>query len=419
MSTRNLMVRTLLSLAVLAIPLSSYAGSGLRLEAAQGGDLIPSRLMASDVSAAVPPAGREPITFSWTLDASARLTSPLGPLSAASREHWVQATGAELERGVPLFTLAPGAVVRLSPATPGATMPQAGSLELTNTKGETHAGNAAFESLASAEQLAAAGMDLPAGSLAFRLRPELGSAGLILRTASGSVPATDRYLVHVLDAGSAVELRLTTARGVYLEGQRLVATLEAGTGVTRLPLGEVTGFVTSPAGRAWPLTFSAGANGKLRGELALSGSDAAAPGLWEIHTAAQGKANGQSFRRNARVAFAVSLPTARLVGTVERLAQTASATLEVKLGVEAASAGRYEVRGVLFGTDASGALRPAVVAHSAAWLEPGTSALSLSFDASALSGAGLKAPFEIRQLELRDQGHMSLLEHRTRGLVIE
>ncbi len=384
----------------------------------QAGDLVPGRLIAAKPFPGLNPS-RESVTFSWALPPETRLSSPLSALSAASREHWVQVTGAELESGVPLFTLSPGAVVRLSPLAAGTAVPDAANLVIEDTKGARHGAGAAFEALASADQLAAAGMEVAAGSLAFRLRPEVGAAGLVLRSAPGVVAAADRFVVHVLDAGSSVEAQLTSGRAVYLDGELLVATLTAGDAHTRLALREVTAFVISPSGQAWPLRFAPSPGGRLSAELRLDARAAAAPGPWQIEVAALGEASGQPFRRNARVAFGVSAPTARLSGEVGELRRPAIGGLEVQLGVETSTAGRYEVRAVLYGTDNQGGLKPAAVAHGAAWLEAGPGTLGLHFDAKALAGAGLKAPYELRQLELRDQGRMSLLEHRARAWVME
>ena len=77
---------------------------------------MPSRLVAApDGAAAVPDISREPVTFSWALDPEAPLAEPR-PFTAESREHWLRATAAELARGVPLYTLAPEALVRINPA---------------------------------------------------------------------------------------------------------------------------------------------------------------------------------------------------------------------------------------------------------------------------------------------------------------
>ena len=84
--------------------------------------------------------------------------------------------------------------------------------------------------------------------------------------------------------------------------------------------------------------------------------------------------------------------------------------------MDAASEGRYEVRGLLYGLDREGRLRPAATGHAAAWLPAGKGALTLRFDAATLKSSGLTGPWELRGLELRDQGRLGLLERRQRAL---
>ena len=58
------------------------------------------------------------------------------------------------------------------------------------------------------------------------------------------------------------------------------------------------------------------------------------------------------------------------------------------------------------------------VAHSAAYLAAGHGALELAFDRELVAASGLRAPFEVRDLRLIDQGNMGLLHRQARGLVI-
>ena len=80
--------------------------------------------------------------------------------------------------------------------------------------------------------------------------------------------------------------------------------------------------------------------------------------------------------------------------------------------------GRYEARGVLYATAADGTLRPAGIAHSAAWLEAGTGSVELAFGREVLDGSELGTPFEVRDLRLIDQVSMGLLHRQERALEI-
>ncbi len=123
-------------------------------------------------------------------------------------------------------------------------------------------------------------------------------------------------------------------------------------------------------------------------------------GLWELHVSAT-DANG--IQRDVKTAFAASYPTARFDGSVERSNAT------YRLGIEAASSGRYEASAVLYGTGKKG-LVPVATSATAQWLESGASSIDLEFDAALIKAAGVDAPFVLRSVTLKDQSRMALLE---------
>ncbi|HYH46618.1 MAG TPA: DUF4785 domain-containing protein, partial [Thermoanaerobaculia bacterium] len=280
-----------------------------------------------------------------------------------------------------------------------------------------HAGAAALEQSVTAEQLAAAGSPFPEGTAAFRLRADLGTGRFLLRVpdlAAGS----ERYVIHVLDRASDLELAAGSGRIAYLAGDVLTVETELLQGGRRLPvqtLREVTGYLVAPNGEARPVRFQQTLTGAWRASAPLTGT--AAPGaLWEVEVTARGEQAGRTVLRGVRTAFAVAAPTARFTGLATP--QGDAGRPAVSLEVETAAAGRYEARGVLFGTDARGELKPAAVAHAAAWLEPGRGRIELAFDPATLAEAGLGAPFEVRDLQLLDQGRMGLLHRQAWGLVL-
>ncbi len=415
---RNLALVTVLCAAT-AVP--AVAAPTARLLPARPGDLVPSAVVAAPAQRGLATSEDAPVQFSWPLAAEADLAPRQAAFQAESREHWLRFTGAELARGVPVATTAPGALVRLNPAAANtaAAKIEPASLRLRDAAGSEH-GVAAFDQIATAEQLAAAGASFPAGTLALRLRPEVGAGRLTLTWAAGSQDPAGVYVLHVFDRESPAALTLAADRPAYLDGEALTVHLALQAGAERLAVAEASAFVTSPAGRAWPLAVSADGKGGLVGRLTIDAREPFAPGLWEVEVQASGSLGGLPVLRNARTAFAATLPTARLSGAAQAVADDAAKSgVAVRFGVEVASAGRYEVRGVLYGTDPSGNLRPMAAAASASRLEAGAATLELRFEASALAGGALQAPFEVRQLELRDQGRLALLEQRARGAVVK
>src|SRR5699024_3716479 len=129
----------------------------------------------------------------------------------------------------------------------------------------------------------------------------------------------------------------------------------------------VNGMVSAPDGETWPLTFKPTTNG-LVATFTPDASHSRGPELWQARAFVSSGKGQQAILRDARTAFAVSAPTARLNGTLH-VEQNDGLHFEVGLKVRDAS--RYALTGVLYGTNAAGELRPAAMAQSAVWAEPG------------------------------------------------
>lgn len=397
--------------------LTAGAFAQKRLLPTRAGDLSAARLLAPlpAKSAAVP---RQAVSTSRALDPEIELRAA-EPFTSRSREYWVEVSGAELGHGVRLYNLEAGALVRINPF-PGAGVGTKAAIdplavELVDAAGHVHTKGSGMERRVTAEQLEAAGLPFPAGTTAFRLAPELGADRVELRV--GELADDARYVVHVLDAGSDVELTLKTLRANYLHGDTLVVEAVLARGDERLQARRLAGFVTSPAGRAWPVEFRATRTGAYRARLKLDALETPSPGLWEVQATADGVVDGKAVLRGARTAFAAAVPAAGLTGDVEL--RSADGALEVRLGLRSAAAGRYEVSGVLYGTDAAGQLKPLAVSRSASWVEAGRGVLALRFDPEVLPADGFGAPYEVRDLRLADQGRMAVLHQQARALRID
>lgn len=367
-------------------------------------------------AAAVP---TEAVSMSWALGADKAIDAAPQGFVATSKEYWVDVTAKDLSQGVSLFTQAPGALIRLNPA-PGekglAGLPlDPSALTVIDPAKRAFTDGSAMELMATAQQLKAAGSPFVEGTAAFRLRSELGAGTFTLKAAGLS---GGHYVMHVLDRQSPVELAVKSLASDYLHGQQLHLEASLQADGLKVAMGDVDGFVVSPAGRTWPVRFAATGQGSHKASLALDALEAPAPGLWEAHVAAQGLADGLAVRRYTKVAFNVAVPSARLSGGAEKVAML-NGGLAVRFGVTTVAASRYEVRGVLYGTAADGGMQPIAVAHSADWLEAGDHGIVMSFDRPLVEGSGLSAPFEIRDLRLIDQGTMGTLHRQARGVLLQ
>lgn len=383
-------MRTLLFTALAAASFTALATQPLL--PAGGNDQVPLRVVSLPA-----PTGqfeRAPVSFSWALDPAIALAEP-APYLAESREYWQTVDAAELGNGVDIDLSAPGALIRVSPGR-GAKKLTFSDLQL--------AGNgraARLEKTASDAELQAAGMDVEAGTAVVRVGRENARGRYKLRIPK----ASGRYVVHVFEPDSTVVLKARANRNHAVVGETVtvdIALSDAGSAIA----AKAEALLVAPDGDSQPVAVTQGVGGRLSASVRLPAMAAATPGLWEL----QVFASGDGLQRDARTAFAVAQPTARLKGDYAFNTQL----LRVALPVEAGSPGRYEARGTLYASGPDRSLQPVAQAHVAAWFESGDGMLVLDFDRKHLP-AGYGAPFEVRQLELHDQTRMAPLEIRGRG----
>jgi len=369
---------------------------------AQPGDLVAERTISAERSV-VANDERQPLTWFQPVAADEPLSFAVQPHQAESREYWQRVDAAQLQAGYALALTSPSAVVMVSPGVRSRAL-DVGQVQILRN-GQALAFEQAADTLVDAATLRQAGMEVAAGSIGFRLRPGLeGDAMLRIERASGD------YLVHVLEPESRHVLGLRAGTDTVHAGASLQAALQL-TGGTRLDAA--TALLVAPDGRSWNMDL--GRNGS-QARLQLPTDVPAQPGLWQIHASTAAIDGQLAFQRDARTAIAVVVPTARLDGSLQRQANRREGGLVLGIGIEVATAGRYELRGVLLGTDADGAEVPVGVAHAANWLEPGSRTLNLSFPADAV--AAVSAPWHLRDLRLSDQSAVAVIERRDRAAII-
>ncbi len=415
----------MLSAVAIAVVVSGMAVPGTAQESLQllspaKQDLVSAKLLIPMNDKSAVTLEREPVVFTWPLSADEKIEPAPQVHRSKSRSYRLRVSAAELAAGVMLPTESPGAYVHLSPLADVDTA-QLYAIDPMNLEISPHGGKAldvgaGMELLVDAEELQAAGAPFPAGTSAFKVRPELGSGELKLRAPQLRVDDEVGYMIQVLERDSTVVLDLGTDQVTYLTGQLLAAEAVL-LGGKNLRIEQISGHLRSPAGDIVKLEMERTDTGSYRARLPLHSKIAAAQGLWEIEVRISAKAGELQVRRDVRTAFGYAVPTARLTGLVS--VPKAANGLMASLGVDVAGAGRYEVRGVLLGTDSNGALQPLAMMHSAAWLEPGAGELKLVVDREVLESSALAAPYEVHDLRLLDQGRMGLLHHQARGFIIE
>lgn len=377
-------------------------------------DLRAERL--SGTAPVAPPsrhAESEPVSYAWPLSIDRSEPTPAGP-SMTSRQYFVDTDGRRLEKGLKLPLSAPGAIVRISAlhAGRGALLDAAG-LEV-NVDGRSRPmtqGGGGLE-LLSGRDLQAQGLSVPSDSLAFQL-PKQGQPDSFQLRLAGA-PADQALVVHVFEPESDWVAQLSAPRHNYLAGGEIELDIGLVNGEDRYAAQSIQAVLVSPdAAHDWPLEVTEDGFG-LKGAAPLNLPEAG-EGLYEVHAYVQGRQGDTLIRRDVKVAVSLAAPTARLS---EDISSRDAAGLSVDLGVEVAQAGRYQVSGQVWGTAPDGSLKPLAMAQSAAVLEPGEGRLQLDVPADLLAGSALSAPFEVRELQLLDQGRMTVLESRSNGFTI-
>ncbi len=393
------------ALALALVAFGANAADRIALLPAVQSDLVVTRL-AVEKSAVAADVERAPVDFAWAIDSNEKLAAST-PFAAQSREFWTTLDQGELAKGYRFTTTAPGALVRISPAGGEKAAVAVSGLSL-RINGHDVGASSAIIASADAAQLKAAGAAFSDGTLAFRLAHDLGAGEVevIAKQAKG------RYLVQVFEPDSSLALNLQASTDHALAGGDLTLTATLANGDAQLTAKSLGGVVTSPDGKSYNVRFKRGSDGQYRAKVALPENAGNGMELWEAHTFAVGKVGGALVPRDAKTSFAVSRPTAKL-GSQAQVDTTAG--VKVSLPVEAASSGRFEVRGVLYGTAKDGSLKPFAVGHAARWMEAGKADITLKFG-SNLVPAGIAAPFELRDVSLNDQSRLGQLETRSRAL---
>lgn len=422
------MLRQLLTLSLTVFGSAALAQS-VQLQPATFSDLQPNQLVSSRTALPSVNNSQDSVEFSWPVTSTALLGAQEQPHVQQSRQYWLDASGTQLAAGVEISTTAPGAIVRISPLEPDSKSAAFSQQDITlSIQGNRLNTGEGIEHLADQQSLNAAGASFSEGTVAFRLSESLG-AGSISVQAANAAAVSDQFVVHVFEPNSPAVLNLQADRGNYLAGHSLNATLSLQGIAHQLSAGDIQGYLSSPdVSVSLPVSFTANRNGGFDASVQLPQSAGNGHGLWSLHAFINTRdANGLTVIRDAKTALAVAAPTARLNGQASMttaqsgsgskgIAATNNSGMQFTLGMDVAVAGRYEISGVLYGTAKNGQLQPLAVSQSAAWLNAGQGQLNLSFDPDLLAASGLSAPFAVRDLRLKDQSRLSLLETRQQGL---
>lgn len=330
--------------------------------------------------------------------------------SVASNEYWFTVSGDALNQGIPLTISQGGAVIRLAPRadmSSGALF-HAPAIEPTSLKLSAPKGAQVpdlMRSMANADALASAGMNDDSSALLLSSAAPAGEYRLKARTA---VDPRSQYLVNVKEKGSPLLLHLSAPMGLSL-GQSLAGSL-ALDGLGQLNAANAR---LRQGAKELPLELTL-ENGSFSAAMPDGFMPESAAELSELLIDVHSQVDGVNVKRTIKTAFKHFVPSGRVLPETQVHWQ-GKTPVAVTFNLELAEAGRFALSAVLTGTDSSG--REVAIHSSAAarWFdESGSLTLPLSRD--LIEASGLEAPFQIRELELKDQGQMAILSFQDKAL---
>ncbi|SHE92539.1 protein of unknown function [Microbulbifer donghaiensis] len=326
-----------------------------------------------------------------------------------SRVFFRKVSGAELNRGAELVIEAEKAVIQISPLDRGnngkrvvnSDIPR--GMTLSNGTERRRVDDDSIALYRKSQGLRENFPDFYGRAHVMRVPAEMGRGKFTLQ-ANGNARADAEYIVYVLDKHSDTALEVQTPRKRFARGGNLV--LEARpSGSAGAKLESIATTLIAPNGQRYDVSGQMSANG-YRVSWPIKADAPSVPGeLWRIEVRSTLRnARDEAIERVAVVAADIFLQTAK-ISAVDGGAQ------KLNLSVDVRDAGRYEVRALVFGRDGAGEYKPILLAYQAEWLDAGLREMQLPIDQSKLEASGLKAPYEVRNIQFLDQGRMSVLEY--------
>jgi hypothetical protein len=352
------------------------------------------------------------VHFSQRISTNKPISFKAKGYTSISDEYWFEATGKQLKTGVELAISTPGALVRLSgkhakdkysPQTKGID-PSSVQLFKNNKKLSTP-----FSQKVSQQEFATA--NIFPNSSAMKLKSELGKGVFTLKV-NDYLDDNQRYVVNVKEKNAEHKLHLSLAKQSYIQGEKINFTSQlkaTSTNKQILTQGRPAAYIKTLSGGRMMLNFTQNGN-----EFEFTVPTSLAPTkrgqLFELYVETETKTKGLKVKRNAKVAFSVAQPTARIEGVAKLNQDNPTVTSFVDINLQVVSEGRYEISAMIYGSRGKKLSLPFMLSRSAYYLTPGEHTVKLQLDTNIIRDSGLKAPFTVKNIRLMDQSRMALLQ---------
>ncbi|MBA2656061.1 MAG: DUF4785 family protein [Tatlockia sp.] len=341
-------------------------------------------------------SSQETMTISWPLSSLNLDHDTLHQQS--SRKYQIKVSLKQLQQGVSIHTLAPKALIRISPVNPQSTLKPTFQIKSTNSlKLSLMDASSLFAKEEGLKETA-----FTENTLAIaKLKPELGSGEFILSSPDKTLTkaeAEDSYFIQVFDANSTTELSIRTDKARYQWGDNLKAIFSLHDKNTNHLIETIDVFLTNPEGEKIPLKPEPNEDGSYEVSYPLVSEKNDNGENWYITSSVSGMVGKRKVERQSHSAFSYTIPSAALRSLKKNPEKAFGFTAEI----EVATASRYALQAVLFGTDAQGKLHPIQTAQTASWLTEGLNNFNFSFDSNLKSD--YKEPYYLGYLRLTDYG---------------
>lgn len=321
-----------------------------------------------------------------------------------SKKYSVNTTFKEIEKGLDLYTQAPGAVIRIS------------SIPSTNKLNATPAFKPTFYiktktmgsmPLNEASSLIATDNELNDSYFAkntpaiLQLKSELGAGKITLSATPTPGHEQDQFIVHVFDKEAKGALTVETNKAMYHYGDQLTTTITLGDSLSNYPLDSIKATLVNPEGETFPLTLKQNNDHSYSATTPLNIEKNSAGDNWYVEAETKATLDGSLINRQAHTAFTYAIPSA-VISEINQASDAAPFTFTAT--VDVATASRYALEAVLFKTDSNGNKIPLEVSQSAAWLTPGHHEMSFSFSPDDKNTSS--TTFYVGALQLIDYGQI-------------
>lgn len=345
-----------------------------------------------------------PMSFSFALDnikgSAEQLKQAHQAVSATSNEYWFSVTGKQLNAGIDVHTTSTDALIKVSRAAGKGEQLDGKALSLLDNKRANVAGKIIGE-----DDLNATGIF--AASSAIKMDSSV-QPGTFKLSYNHKLASDNQFVIHVKEKHSTNLLKIETSKQAYVAGEDLTFDATMLAGKATLAMDSVEAFIMSPSGKKYSAQAVKGKNGlatiNARQFVQADQIEAPITGLYELHLVGKASDKGMQIQRRGKIAFALAEQTATLAPV-----KAAVSGKQTQFALDVNTAGRFEVRGVLYGHDKNGQLQPIMETHAAETFETGMQQLTMKFDQRILKKSGLSAPFELKNVRLYDQSRLSRL----------